>query len=130
MRIVVGRPPLFEEIRAAFPLASSPSVIFAWGDVIYTSAGATVSPALRAHEAVHGVRQVSDVEGWWRRYIADAQFRLDEEIPAHIAEYKHFAAQPRNLRRLALHNIAHRLASPLYGRMIKYDDARRLLKAA
>lgn len=36
--------------------------------------------------------------------------------------------QARNGRRLALHQIASRLASPLYGSMIRYDDARRLIK--
>lgn len=129
MRVVVARPPLFAEIDAVFYVAGKP-VIFAWGDVIYNPQGGPIGPELQAHEAVHGKRQGADVEGWWRRYIADPEFRLAEEIPAHEAEYRAYSDKPRNVRRQALHHIASRLASPLYGRLIRYDDARRLIKAA
>jgi hypothetical protein len=135
MRIVVARPPMFAEIDAAFHIAGKP-VIFAFGDTIYNPLGGPVSPQLQAHEAVHGARQRdSGVEKWWRAYIDDPQFRLDEEIPAHQAEYREFCrnatnGNARNARRMALHQIASRLASPLYGRLIRYDDARRLIKAS
>lgn len=136
MIVKVERPPLFEEIAAAFPLArDNPNVIFAWGDTIYVPGGGKVSPELYAHEAVHGERQGSDVEGWWRRYIAEPAFRLDEEIPAHIAQYRtfcvnHTTGNLRNQCRLYLHHVAKSLASPLYGGLIRYDDARKLLKQA
>jgi hypothetical protein len=134
MRVVAARPPLFAEIDAAFHIEGK-GVTFAFGDVIYNPHGANVTPELMAHEKVHGARQGGDVEGWWRRYIADPQFRFDEELPAHIAEYRAFCAnntagQARNARRMALHHIAARLASPLYGRLVSYDEARRLIKAA
>lgn len=135
MVVLNMQPPLFDEIAAALPLARTPGIIFAWGAAIYNPSGAPISPHLHAHEEVHGKRQGNDVEGWWRRYIADASFRLDEEIPAHQAEYREFcrlntAGQARNHRRLALHAIAKKLAAPLYGNLIRYDDARKLLKEA
>ena len=135
MFVKVARPPLFAEIAAAFNLAGRRGIIYAWGDCIYAPDGGPFSAELRAHEAVHGQRQGTDVEGWWRRYIADPTFRRDEEIPAHIAEYQEFCRNNRNgpvrnSRRLYLHHVASRLASPLYGRLIKYDDARKLLKEA
>lgn len=137
MNIVKALPPNFAEIDA---------VIFAWGATIYNPAGIKIDAPLRAHEAVHGERQreYGGPAMWWRRYLAEPAFRLDEEIPAHQAEYRCFCSTLRALRvgeepsvlpdrasrRITLHHIAARLASDLYGRLIRYDDARRLIKAA
>jgi hypothetical protein len=137
MQVVRARPPLFAEIDAVFKIAGKP-VIFAFGDAIYNPHGVAITPEILAHEAVHGRRQregADGVEGWWRRYLRDPAFRLAEELPAHRAEYAEFCANnrdgaARNGRRLALHHIAARLASPLYGRLVSYDEARRLIKAA
>jgi hypothetical protein len=130
-----ARPPMFEEIAATFSLARKQNVVFAWGDTIYNPGGGRLSPEIHVHEAVHGKRQGADVEGWWRRYIAEPAFRLEEEIPAHIAQYRafcvnHTKGNARNQRRLYLHHVAKCLASPLYGSLIRYDDARKLIKEA
>lgn len=130
MNILRECPPLWDEITAAFPFARAPGVIFSWGDRIYNPSGVEISRSLLAHERVHAGRQMGDVEGWWRRYMADPQFRLEEEIPAHIAELKVccVVAPSRHDRRAALSGIAHRLASPLYGRLITLDKAESLLR--
>jgi hypothetical protein len=128
--VICRKPPLFDEIAAAFDLAGQ-KPIFAWGSVIYNPHAITIPACLFVHEGVHGERQGSDVEGWWRRYIAEPPFRLDEEIPAHQAEYRAFCdGRDRNARRIGLHHIAKRLASPLYGRMVSYDRARQIIKTA
>ena len=136
MRVVVGLPPLFGEIDAAFDVRGK-AIIFAWGDTIFDPNGGGVPPELLAHEAVHGERQGADVEGWWRRYIADASFRLDEELPAHVAEFQALCAQQRgrwvserNMRHTLAAHVARKLAAPLYGSLIKVDDAKRYLLAA
>ena len=128
---VFARPPNFDEIDDVFKVAGLP-VIFAYGGTIYNPERTELTESLRAHEEVHGIRQGSDIEGWWKRYISDTKFRLNEEIPAHIAEYKKVCeiSPTRNQRRVALHHIAARLASGLYGGLIRYEDARRLIKAA
>ena len=56
MRVVVGLPPLFGEIDAAFDVRGK-AIIFAWGDTIFDPNGGGVPPELLAHEAVHGERQ-------------------------------------------------------------------------
>lgn len=129
MRIVEDFPPNWDELTRAFNVAGK-KVICAWGGIIYNPNGADLTPALMAHEAVHGARQAGDVVGWWRRYIDDADFRLAEEIPAHQAEYRAAIKQAanRNQRRWHEKKIAVRLASPLYGRMITLPKARRLIK--
>jgi len=128
MIVVPERPPNFEAILAAFPGAANPGVIFCYGRFVYNPSGAVISPALHAHESVHSRSQGDDPKGWWWRYIDDAKFRFDEELPAHAAEY---AVASRGLsrpgRRQELRQIAGRLASALYGRMVRVDVAKRLI---
>lgn len=136
MRVVCARPPLFAEIDRAFGIAGAP-VIFAFGDTIYNPQNVTITPELMAHEEVHGARQrgCASVELWWQAYIADPNFRLGEEVPAHQTEYREFClrnpdGKARPARRMFLHHVAKRLSSPLYGRLIRYEEARRLVTAA
>lgn len=119
MRVVQDYPPNYDEIAAAFGLEKGGPhrPIFAFGPLIYNPFCIKVGDVLKAHEAVHGARQGTDVLGWWRRYIDDSAFRYAEEIPAHAAEY--LAALPRDggsrlQRRHLLSFTAKRLASPLY----------------
>jgi len=135
MRVVQALPPLFDEIDAAFNVRGK-RVIFAWGDKIFNPAGITVTPELLAHEQVHGERQGADVEGWWRRYIAEPEFRLLEEIPAHVEEFKSLCAQhahrwhsKRAMRRTFAAAIARKLSSPLYGGLISFAQAKEALMA-
>lgn len=138
MRVINAVPPLFDEIAAAFPRARNPGVIFCWGDKIYAprQVGA-IGPELIAHEAVHCERQGADIAGWWRRYIVDPQFRLEEEIPAHAAEFKAICAaqrgkwvSERNMRRTYAAHVARKLAAPLYGNLISVSAAKELILAA
>lgn len=137
MKIIKGRPPIFEEIVAALPGAAEPGVLFCWGDTIFTMGSLTIEPELVVHEAVHCERQGSDLVGWWRRYLEDTQFRLDEETPAHVAEFKklcelrrpHWVSQ-RAMRRTFAAHIGSKLAAPLYGNLISPTKAKELLLAA
>jgi hypothetical protein len=125
-------PPLFAELDAAFHIKGKP-VIFCFGDVIYNPMRVPVSRELGVHEAVHSSRQGDTEEmvfAWWRRYIAEPQFRFYEEMLAHQAEYRAFRANHRGVseRDRALHQISQRLASALYGNMVSWKEAKRLLR--
>ena len=127
MRIVKDYPPMIDEIDAAFNVRGK-GIIFAWGDTIFNPAWHDIPPSLIAHEQVHGRRQGADVRGWWLKYIDDPQFRLEEEIHAHRAEYQHIARNGnRPERRRGLKLIASRLSSPLYGKMITLKQAKEIL---
>lgn len=134
--IIEARPPLFEEIAAAFPIVRThKGIIYAWGDRIYNPDGITIPGELLVHERVHMDRQGSAVEMWWRFYLADPEFRLREEIPAHVAEHRAFCRDYATggwakARRMHLHYAAQRLSSPIYGSMITYDRARTAIKKA
>lgn len=58
-----------------------------------------------------------------------AEFRLREEIPAHRAEYAHVCEhiEGERARAKALHLIADRLSSPLYGGLLTYAEARNVV---
>lgn len=127
MKIVVDRPPMFDEINKAFNIINT-KVIFAWGDIIYNPSNFDIPPELIAHEEVHGKRQGDDIEGWWQNYLQSPSFRLEEEIPAHQAEYQWMCKNGnRGHRRKALKFVASRLAAPLYGRMTTPSNAKRLI---
>ena len=137
MIIVHDHPPLWDLISAKFPIAGKP-VIFAWGYMIFNPEGVVVSRDLHAHEEIHGMRQLEympalgknkSIERWWHAYIGSPDFRLAEELPAHIAEYKSMCSwiTDRNTRDQALHQVACKLASPLYGSLVTLQIARKLL---
>lgn len=129
MRVIVAYPPMFEEIAAAFPTARKPGVIFSWGETLYNPSGRDIKPQLMAHEAVHSQRQGTtdaSIREWWKAYINDPAFRLEEELLAHRAEFRAMRAstKDRNARERELDEIARRLASPLYGALLSYRQAR------
>lgn len=124
---------MWDEIAAVFHLKPGRGIIFSWGaDRIYNPDGVVVGPDLLAHEAVHGERQGTNpasIRQWWVRYLDDPQFRLQEELPAHVCEYQWWLQNgTRPERRRALKEIAYRLSSPLYGRLIGKSMARDLLR--
>ena len=131
MIIVRERPPMFAEIVKAFPEADSPGALFTWGNRIYNPSKANIPRELLAHEEVHHQRQGEEEAGiraWWERYLVDARFRLDEELPAHIAEYKAFrGGRSGYSRKGMLHHIADRLSGPFYGGLVTYQEAVELI---
>jgi hypothetical protein len=127
MKIIRAFPPMYAEINKKFNVRGKP-VIFTFGETIYNPNNVKIGPELMAHEEVHAKQQHVDPEGWWRMYMADATFRLAEELPAHRAEFQACEAiyDGRALERM-LHRIADRISSPLYGSIIEYDEARRAI---
>lgn len=119
VQVLIERPPNFDELARVFPIVGQ-GVIFSWGDVIYNPQNAKISSSLFAHEAVHQRRQQGGIEDWWRRYIDDTEFRLEEEILGHKAELVMLVAMGMNRqqRRGEAKRIAKRLSGPLYGRLI------------
>lgn len=130
MRILVAHPPMFERINAVFPSASNPGVIFTWGSVIFNPSGGKVTRELVAHEEIHAERQgttESDIIDWWNRYLVDPGFRLDEELPAHQAEYRAYCRRHGSGREKYLAHVASRLSGPLYGGLVNLREAKNLV---
>jgi hypothetical protein len=126
MTIVIDRPPNFAQILAAFPNADKPGVMFAYNGAIYNPSSVVIPPALLAHEQVHLDRQKAldppkksttkwfGADLWWQRYIDDSEFRYNEELLAHAAEYRAQAVGDRNFCAGLLVRTAARLTATLY----------------
>ena len=124
--IIHDRPPNFEQVHTAFPKADGPGVLFAYYPNIHNPSGIVVPPALVAHEEVHLHRQRdAGPIRWWDQYLTDTEFRYNEELLAHAAEFKAQRAGDRNASARLLTATALRLIAPLYA----YDPPRTLQEA-
>jgi hypothetical protein len=108
-------PPNYAEIEQKFDLRNY-KPIFAFAPHIYVPHRNILGPELIEHEHVHIRRQGVAPEKWWHAYLVNENFRLAEEILAHVVEYQVLAAgRPRNERRRIFDIIAGRLCAPMYG---------------
>ena len=127
MEIVNEYPPNFAAIIKRFPAVEKmPFVVVTYGDKIYNPSGKDLPPYLVTHESVHVQQQEKiGVEEWWRKYLEMDWFRLEQEVEAYHAEYKHFCklSKDRNEQNGFLNYIATNLSSPLYGNLIRKSDA-------
>lgn len=131
-------PPNFEAILAKFPGASGPHVVFAYGDKIYNPSGLDLPHELIAHEAVHCERQLEmGVDLWWEKYIDDPEFMYQEELLAHVAEYKEIVSKYNyerhaigRVKERALEHVAKKLSAPLYNGKVSFHQAKAAIRRA
>lgn len=128
-------PPNFETIDARFGITKTKyRPVFAWQDRIYNPFRVQVGAEIFAHESVHAQRMFAGPEEWWRRYIAEDNFRLAEETFAHVTEYEYLivGAKDRNHRRSIFNYVAIRLCLPMYGYIpaLSQERAEKILKWA
>jgi hypothetical protein len=115
VKIKRGLPPNYDRLAKHFPMRGGE--IFTYGNKIYTPA--RLSKSLLAHEKIHVKQQLKmGVEAWWDKYILDEEFRFQQELEAHKAEFM----MGGNLK-----VIAERLASPLYGNLTTVRIAMELI---
>lgn len=131
MNIVKEYPPNYAEICAAIPGAKEKgdTVIFTYGDIVYSPSTLSLPDHLHNHEAVH-VNQQKQMgrDEWWTKYLADTEFRLKQELQAYRVQYntvkrKHVWQHTEEL----LRSIAKDLSGDMYGNIITYEEARRMI---
>lgn len=129
MIVVNAYPPNYQEIGDKFDLSGTP--VFTWGDTIYAPGVNFKLPEdLMVHEQTHEIQQGKDPGKWWDRFIQDASFRFDQELKAYQNQYKFFCKRhDRNKAFFFLDIIAEDLSGPMYGRMISYKTAFKLIKS-
>lgn len=127
MRIIAGFPPNFRQLHQRFNIRGKP-VFITYGDVIYNPMRVSVPPEVVAHEEVHAERQLDEgVAEWWRLYLEDDEFRLQEELAGHRAEVRYVLDHGLPNAGATIDAIAARLAGPLYGHMVTFDLAKRMI---
>lgn len=129
-KVVKAFPPNAEEIWARFNPPRG--TVVAYGDTIYAPhLQGSLPPHLIVHEETHFAQQraAGGPEAWWRRYIDDPQFRLEQELEAYRAQWVAISVLPRAKRRELLAHICKSLASRMYGGLVTKDQARALVTA-
>ena len=129
IKIVKGFPPNIEQIKKFFKIDHfQEGIAFAYGDTIY-SIGKIEEDLIR-HESVHIKQQkkIGGAEIWWKRYIEDPKFRLDQEVPAYRVQYHAWRmANEKKYHKMALEQLAKHLSGPIYGHMIDYKNAYKII---
>lgn len=133
MKVSTEKPPIWEEASKAFNLDPGRATFFTYGDTIYNPANYPLSADLIRHEETHGEQQEHhpDVAAiWWKRYLQDPEFRLDQETEAYAEQYKFYCQQEkrRDMRARYLFEIAGHLSSPMYGSIISRAQAMRRIR--
>jgi hypothetical protein len=131
VRIVRGRPPIYDEIISTIGRPPA-GAIFTWGETIYAPNAPQgmkleISPALFEHEATHSRQQkiVGGPEQWWRQFLDSPDFRRQQELAAYRNQYA-FACRAglsRQARRQLLRELARDFSSQMYGRIIGRVEA-------
>lgn len=131
MKIVQDYPPNYDTLLKHFDIAGRPAV-FTWGDILYNPKGGQVDKHLLAHEQTHAVQQGADPQAWWDRYIADPEFRVQQEVEAYGAQYRFVCAMVSNdkVRKDFLFQIASGLSGPVYGSMLTHAQAESRIRHA
>ncbi len=129
MKISTEKPPNWPDIEAKFHINFQQSgVLISYGDTVHVASGG-ISPDIRIHEQTHLDQQAKmGVEEWWRKYIADKHFRVEQEIEAYrnqVAYIKRYVSN-RKKRELYITGIWKNM-SEMYGDMISYQKAQEIL---
>lgn len=128
MKISNEKPAIFKKCQEAFGVDWDSGVIIAYGDTVYTKSKG-ISPDLIVHEMTH-IRQQEQIgkDVWWDRYIADKDFRLQQEMEAYENQCKYIRTHIMNIKkRIFLFEHIWSSMSRLYGHMITYEKAKELL---
>lgn len=132
MKILLTKPPNYEEVSKFFNLPEKVAVFFTYGDCMYNPSMAKITPELIRHEETHVEQQQASEEVaniWWQRYVKDPVWRVEQEAEAYGAQYAFYCQgeKDRNKRAVYLHEIAIHLSGPIYGNAIDHADARKMI---
>lgn len=122
-------PPNIEAIAKVFGRKNLKFAVFTYAPTVYSPNGTNLPPHLVEHEQQHLDQQGDKPQEWWDRYLADPEFRLEQEIEAYQRQYA-FSQKYMNRaeRRKLLNKISKDLASPLYGSIISIERAKEVIK--
>lgn len=114
-------PPNYDAIVAAIPAVKGKvGIVFTYGDTVYAPGiRHALSADLLDHEATHYRQQQKvGIDNWWAEYLADKQFRFDQELEAYRVQWRTIATYNRADRKFLLNHIAKDLASSWYGNIV------------
>ncbi len=124
MIIKPGLPPNIEAIRKV--VTPGPETVFTYGDTLYIQdiKEERIQSHLLAHEEVHA-RQQKDPETWWRQYLEDPKFRIEQEVEAYGEQYAWVVKNVpiKKIQAQFLFKLAADLSGPTYGNAVSFGEA-------
>ena len=131
MQIKDEYPPNIEAIKKVFPVKSN--TVYTYGDILYAPGIKFQIPKdLIEHETIHSLQQraYGGADKWWDRYLIDPEFRKGQELDAYKAQYEYLCryCNSRTKRFQLLVVLARDFSSPLYGSIVDFYTACRLIK--
>ena len=129
MEIVKGYPPNIKEIEKVFNLKGK-KPIFAYSPILYAPMGGDLDHPTIIHEQTHFLQQGDDPKSWWDLYINNKDFRIEQETEAYSNQFQAFKEriEDRNDQAKYLHILATQFSSDLYGNVLEYSEALKLIK--
>ena len=128
-RLTTEYPPkdIYNECVKRFGVSFERGTVFTYYPNIHTYRG-DMSDDLYIHELTH-IAQQKDIgaEIWWEKYLADDQFRLEQEIEAYQNQWV-FAIENYNraYRKILRKHIVECLSGKMYGNIISKQEAEKL----
>lgn len=126
-------PPNYEEICKT--LSPNEHTIFTYEDIIYApnlTDASQIEDHLALHEEIHSHQQREEgADKWWTKYLANPEFRLEQELQAYGAQYGFVCKKdiPAAVKKNFLGRIATDLASPVYGGLLTQGEAEAKIRA-
>lgn len=125
MKILNQLPPNYEEIKKVFNL-SGKNPVFTYGNIVYYPFGKkpTIPDHLLVHEETHQKQQANYLtpDEWWKKYLSDSKFRLDQELEAYKNQFKFFKLKNKSWMPFLKYIVAD-LSGPMYGNIISSQEA-------
>lgn len=136
MKVIKAFPPNYAEIDAA--LRPAKTFIFTYGDTVYfpmqgeNGCMKELRQDLVVHEAIHYAQQsrfLMNPAKWWKRYLADPEWRFEQELEAYRKQWAFISENcNRKDRKALLDDMAKILSSRSYGNVCTYREAAELIQ--
>lgn len=129
MKILIERPPVWDNIRLAFGIEPR-NAVFTYGDKIYNPEGVDLAEYIIKHEELHEEQQGKRPDLWWGKYLRDVKFRTDQEARAYGVQFREMKKvfRDRNDQARILMRLGQSLSGPLYGHTVAPSEAMKLIK--
>lgn len=130
LKIKYKRPPFWRILKMFFPEYDPEGTIaVAFGYETY--ANQDIPLDYQVHEMVHLRQQCfSKFVGvfWWILYLLSKRFRYSQELEAFREQYRWILVNQNFWRHRKLDEYASQLSSPLYGKIVSYEEAKKQIK--
>jgi hypothetical protein len=123
-------PPNIADIEKEFGSLKEKPIVFTYNDTIYNPIGFQIPADLLVHESTHAEQQDGDAETWWTHYLADKDWRIEQEAEAYGNQYRFICrtVKDRNARDKNLRIMAGFLSGPMYGSVINLQEAMKRIR--